>query len=78
MARSQAAGDIVAVTTLVPDSDTTCGGDSVYEHVDGLGDAAATAAVPATAAVAATAAAPANANARAAVRTISARIIPGW
>jgi len=72
VARSQAAGDIVAVTTLVPESDTTCGGDSVYEHVGGLGDAPATAAVPATAA------APANANARAAVRTISARIIPGW
>jgi hypothetical protein len=66
VARSQPAGDIVAVTTLVPESATTCGGDSVYEHGGGPGDA------PATAAVAA------NANAPAAVRTISARIIPGW
>ena len=66
MDRSQAAGDSVAVTALVPESCTTCGGDSVYAHGGGLGYALATAAVPP------------RANATAAMRTIGDRIMPGW
>jgi hypothetical protein len=44
----QAAGVSVAVTTFVPETGTTCGGDSVYEQGAGRGSALATLAVPAT------------------------------
>jgi len=60
------AGDSVAVTALVPDSCTTCGGDSLYEHAGVLGSAQAIAAL--TARVSTTAPA----------RTIGARIMSGW
>jgi len=49
----------------VPESCTTCGGDSVYEQAGVLGDAPAVAI-------------PAKVNAIAVVRTIVDRIIPGW
>jgi hypothetical protein len=62
---SHAAGDSVAVTTLVPESCTTCGGDSVNEQGGALGDAPA-------------GTIPTKHNATAAKRTRADRIILGW